>query len=273
MSEQWSAPVAVEDMYGDWDYEAAVRVLERSLSPRPSSSLFDTIGSLGIEADDVILDIGGRDGRHSLVMAERFGCRAVSVDPVEANIAEGEQRVAEHEYGHMVELRLGSIEAIPAEDGAFGLVLARDMLGHVEHLDVALAECARVLSPDGRMVIHEVFATSLLEPQELEMLCGHVATFPERMSVATFESVVEASGFGVESLDLVGSEWNEAAQEAGNAPNYLLQISRLRRAREQLIDELGEVPYRAMYGNALWSIYQMLGKLESRVYVLSPPQP
>ena len=103
------------------------------------------------------------------------------------------------------------------------------------------------------------------------MLCGHVATFPERMSVSTFESVVDAAGFCIESLDLIGSEWNEAAQEAGNAPNYLLQVSRLRREREELIDELGEVPYRAMYGNALWSIYQMLGKLESRVYVLRPP--
>jgi hypothetical protein len=45
-------------------------------------------------------------------------------------------------------------------------------------------------------------------------------------------------------------------------------VSRLRRAKAQLVEELGEVPYRAMYANALWSIYQMIGKLESRVYVL-----
>lgn len=35
--------------------------------------------------------------------------------------------------------------------------------------------------------------------------------------------------------------------------------------------ELGEVPYRAVYGNALWSVYRMLGKLESRIYVLRRP--
>jgi SAM-dependent methyltransferase len=147
------------------------------------------------------------------------------------------------------------------------------MLGHVEDLNRAFAECARVLSPDGVMVVHEVFATPLLEPQEKQMLCADVATFPERMSVRRFEAAVDAGGFSVESLDLIGSEWVEASQEAGTAPNYMLQISRLRRAKEQLVDELGEIPYRVLYGNALWSIYQMLGKLESRVYVLRPPHP
>jgi hypothetical protein len=88
------------------------------------------------------------------------------------------------------------------------------------------------------------------------------------MSVASFEADVASAGFSIESLDLVGSEWSEAAQEAETATNYLLQASRLRRSKDQLVAELGEVPYRVMYGNALWSIYQMIGKLESRVYVL-----
>ena len=118
------------------------------------------------------------------------------------------------------------------------------------------------------MVIHQVYATQFLEPKEQEMLCSDLATFPERLAVDGFEAAVEASDFSVESVDLVGSEWVEASQEAGTAPNYMLQVSRLRRAKERLIDEVGEVAYRVMYGNALWSIYQMLGKLESRVYVL-----
>lgn len=72
----------------------------------------------------------------------------------------------------------------------------------------------------------------------------------------------------VDHLEVLGSEHGEASQESGAAPNYLLQVSRLRRARESLLAELGEVPYRVMYANALWSIYRLLGKLETRVYVL-----
>ena len=88
------------------------------------------------------------------------------------------------------------------------------------------------------------------------------------MSVADFEATAAATGFEVERLEVLGSEFVEASQEAGTAPNYLLQVSRLRRAKDRLIEELDEVPYRVMYANALWSIYRLIGKLESRVYVL-----
>lgn len=81
-------------MYREWDHEAAVELLERSLHPRSSSSILDTVASVCIGAEDVVLDIGGRDGRHALLMTERFGCRVVSVDPARANIKAGIEAVA-----------------------------------------------------------------------------------------------------------------------------------------------------------------------------------
>ena len=268
MSGSWSQPVTVDEMYGDWDYDAAVEALDRSLSPRPTVAIFDLVASLGVGPGDTVLDIGGREGQHALLMAERFGCRAVSVDPAEENNRLGRENVAAHASGHLVDIRPGAIEQIPAYDGSFQLVFARDMLGHIEDLHVALAECRRVLAPGGQMVVFEVFATPMLTQDELESLCADIATVPERMSVADFEATVAAAGFSVDHLDVLGSENVEAAQEAGTAPNYLLQISRLRRARESLLEELGEVVYRVMYANALWSVYRMIGKLESRIYVL-----
>ncbi len=268
MSGTWSRSVTVDEMYGEWDYDAAVAALDRSLAPRPSTSIIDVVASVGVDADDVVLDIGGREGQHALMMAERFGCRAISVDPSLENNEQGRKLVDAHEHGNLVELRMGAIEAIPVEDRSVQLVFSRDMLGHIEDLALGLSECERVLTPGGHMVIFEVFATPQLYPDELESLCADTATVPERMSVEDFEATVEASGFSVESLEVLGSEFVEASQEAGTVPNYLLQVSRLRRAKESLLEELGEVAYRVMYGNALWSIYRMLGKLESRIYVL-----
>jgi ubiquinone/menaquinone biosynthesis C-methylase UbiE len=265
---RWSRPLTVEELYGDWDFEAAVELLDRSLNPRPSKSIFDTVESVGIGPDSAVLDIGGRDGYHGLLMAERFGCRVVVVDPTTANVNEGRRKVTDHEFGHLVDIVQGSIEDIPAEDGVFDLVFSRDMLVHVADLNRGLAECHRVLKPGGAMVIHQVFATELMEPREAERLYGDVAGVPERMSVPSFEHSVEAAGFSVEDLDVIGSEWYEATQEAGTAPNYMLQLSRLRRAREDLLEEIGEVAYRTMYGNALWSVYLLIGKLETRVYVI-----
>ena len=270
-NDQWSGPVTVDEMYGEWDWEAAVAAVDRSLEPRPSSSILDLFGALGPGSGDVVLDIGGRDARHGLEMAERFGCRVISVDPAPANIADGKAAISEHEFGHLVEALLGSIEQIPAEDEAFDFVFSRDMFAHVADADRALAECFRVLVPGGQMLLHQVFATDLLEPIEADQVFGHTAAVPERFSAAGFEEAAEAAGFTIEAVDMVGSEWYEASQEAGTAPNYPLQVSRLRRNREALLEEIGEVAYRVVYGNALWSIYQLLGKLESRVYTLRRP--
>lgn len=269
MSGDWDRPVTVDDMYGDWDYDAAVEALERSLSPRSSASILDVVASVGVDPTSVVLDIGGREGQHALQMAERFGCRAVSIDPVPANLERGNALIEGHPMSERVELRLGSIERIPLDDDSMRVVFARDMLGHVADLDAGLSECRRVLEPGGHMVIFEVFATERLFPAELRELCADTATVPDRLSVTDFESSVASAGFRVEQRDVLGSEHVEASQEAGTAPNYLLQISRLRRDRSRLVDELGEVAYRVMYGNALWSIYRLIGKLESRIYVLA----
>ena len=268
----WSRPITVEEMYGPWDYEAAVVALERSLEPRPGRSIFDTVASLGVGAGDLLLDIGGRDAFHGLLMAERFGCRVVSVDPAPANIEDGLKRVAEHEHGDRVEVVLGAIEQIPAEDNTFDLIFSRDMMGHVADRAHGLAECARVLKPGGAMVVHEVFATDLLEPKEATVVAANTATVPESLDAARFEEEVAGARFTIESLDLIGSEWYEASQESGDAANYLLQISRLRRAEDELVQELGETAYRTMYGNALWGVYLLIGKLETRLYVLRLPE-
>jgi SAM-dependent methyltransferase len=267
-NDRWSEPVTVEEMYGDWDWDAAVAAVDRSLDPRPSSSIIDMFGALGPRPGDVVLDIGGRDARDGLEMAKRFGCKVIVVDAAEANIADARVAISEHESGHLVEAVHGFIEQIPADDGAFAFVFSRDMFAHVADAERALRECVRVLARNGRMLFHQVFATDLLEPIEAHQVFGHTAAVPERFSVTGFEEAAEVAGLRIENVDVVGSEWYEASQEAGTAPNYLLQVSRLRRNREALLAEIGEVAYRVVYGNALWSINQMLGKLESRVYTL-----
>lgn len=267
-SDLWAEPVSVDDMYGDWDYEAAVATLARSLHPRASTSLHDVLEQLGVGPNDVVLDIGGRDARHSLAIAGRFGSRVVCVDPVAENIEDAMRAVEVHPHGELVQVIPGTIEQIPVDDGAVDVIFSRDMLAHISDLRLALGECARVLTAVGAMVVHGVFATALMEPMEAQRLYRDLAAVPERMSAKGFEETVVAAGFAIDMVEVIGSEWAEASQEAGTAPNYMLQVSRLRRGRERLVDELGEITYRVMYANALWSIYHMIGKLEARVYVL-----
>ncbi|MDJ0790653.1 MAG: methyltransferase domain-containing protein [Acidimicrobiia bacterium] len=273
MTDEWTRPITVEEMYGDWaplEFEDAEALTDESLDPRPSISILDDVAATGISAGDLVLDIGGRDGFHALAMAERFGCRVIVIDPSEANIEDGITDAADHEFGHLVDLQLGTIEDIPADDGAFDLIFSRDMIGHVEDIDVALAECRRVLDPDGAMVIHQVVATDLMEPNEARRLYADVAIVPDRMSSSGFEEAADRVGLIIESVDIVGSEYMEALLENRNDARHLLRVARMRRAKDRYLEQMGEIRYRVVYANTLYTIYRLMGKLEERVYTLRP---
>jgi SAM-dependent methyltransferase len=272
-----SAPVvprsiSVAEVYGDHgmtDDELHAR-LDRSLSPRAPGMLHDKMGALGLSGGHRLLDIGCRDARHACELVRRFGCRAVAIDPVPHNVGLARALVAEGGLDGAVEVTEGGIEAIPCADASFDFVWCRDMLNHVERLDVGLRECARVLAPGGAMLVFQTFATELLEPREAERLFAPLATVPENMSPDRLEATAARAGLRVAERDVVGSEWREHAEEsgAGFASRQLLRIARLRRDRERLIREIGPIAYESELADCHWGVYQMLGKLCPRVYVL-----
>jgi SAM-dependent methyltransferase len=224
------------------------------------------------QPEDTGLDLRrarGRDGAQALAIAERFGCRVVVVDPVGEHIEEGVRAAARHQHGHLVDMVMGTINEIPAGDGAFDAIFSRDMMLHVADIDGALTECRRVLRDGGSVVMHQVFATDLLEPLERDRMCADLAIVPERLSVTGFERAVVRAGFRIRALDLVGSEWLEALLEGEDGERRLLRAARLKRAKSELLDTVGEVPYRVLEGNNLYTIYRMIGKLEDRVYTLA----
>ena len=270
MSHEFTSHLTVEQMYGDWDleWEDLVEIADQSLSPRERTSIYDTVATLGMDDNHHVLDIGGRDATQALDLAERFGCRVLSVDPVALNLRKGAENIAKHDLGHLVENAYGTINDIPAADDSFDLIFSRDMMGHVEDLAGALVECRRVLKPRGAMVIHDVFETSLLEPQEKQTLSAGLAQVPERLDGQLFERTLSDAGFEIESSDPVGSEWLESSLEREDGEKRLLRAARLNRNRDRLVAEMGAVPYRVFQANNLWTIYRMIGKLEDRVYVV-----
>ena len=125
MRDEWTRPITVDEMYGDWDVEwdEAMALTDVSLDPRSSMSILDNVGALDPDEHTVVLDIGGRDGKFSLPMAERFGCRVVIVDPVEPNLEFARTDAAAHGAGHLVDIAQGTIDDIPLEDDRVGFDL------------------------------------------------------------------------------------------------------------------------------------------------------
>ena len=68
----------------------------------------------------------------------------------------------------------------------------------------------------------------------------------------------------------LATEWGEYAEEHSATPgHHLLRAARLSRDPDRYIARFGRAAYEVMLGDSFWHIYRMIGKLSSRIYLLS----
>lgn len=246
------------------DYDRIEQALNEavsvSLGPRGSDVLYDVIGRLGLPAGAIAIDVGCGAGNQAIELARRFSFEVLGIDPA--------PRFEEAEPFEHVTFRLGRAEAIPVPDGSADLVLCRELLYVVPDVTAALAECHRVLKPNGRAVVYQLFNTEWLEPAEALRFWGDEAGV-RKADAAVFEASVAAAGLTVEELVDLRSETVEWAEEhTGKAGRELLAAARLIRDPERYISQFGREAYEIKLNDAFWFVYRMIGKLTQRVYVL-----
>ena len=102
-----------------------------------------------------VLDAGTGTGAFAAALAERWAAKVWGVDPSPEMLEVARARVPSS-----VGLKQGWAEALPFRDGWFERVVMR-LVAHLVDRPVAFAEAARVLGPDGRLVVatfdHEHF--------------------------------------------------------------------------------------------------------------------
>lgn len=161
---------------------------------------------LDIKSGTRVLDVGCGPGRHSWEAYSLKGVNVVAVD-----MAQNTVRFARHMLLSMNEKGLGgggSIYAtvanatkMPFFDSSFGLVICSEVLEHIPDDRAALGEFARVLEPDGTLVI----SVPLYFPERIcwalsgkyrEMAGGHVRIYTKKRLARIFSQagfVCEAS--------------------------------------------------------------------------------
>jgi hypothetical protein len=85
-----------------------------------------------------------------------------------------------------------------------------------------------------------------------------------------FEAAVAAGRLRIGQCIQLGGEWREQDDEdgIGRTCRQLMHVSRLLRNRSAYQERFGTDAYEAMLGNCLWGVYQMIGKLNPRIYLL-----
>ena len=128
--------------------DSAVDQLERDYSPgRTWHSL--AVGLSGLLKLGDVLDAGSGDGAAASSLAPY--CRSLTcIDTNPRMIEAARERLARHAH---VRAQVADLHDLPFSDASFDAVLMFHTLTYAEHPARALAECARVLRPGGRLVL------------------------------------------------------------------------------------------------------------------------
>jgi SAM-dependent methyltransferase len=101
-----------------------------------------------------VVDVGCGGGQNLCSLAEsRPDALLFGLDLSARQIARAQRRTAR--FGDRVELVEGSALELPWSDGSFDLVLSIGSIKHWPDMRRGVSECARVLTPGGRLVIAE----------------------------------------------------------------------------------------------------------------------
>jgi SAM-dependent methyltransferase len=115
-------------------------------------------GWLGLQPDDLVLDLGAGFGRHAFGAA-RLGARVVACDLAATELASIRATFAAMaEAGEVKEHQLvgavqGDATCLPFGDATFDRVIASEVLEHIPDDQAAFAELARVLRPGGTLAV------------------------------------------------------------------------------------------------------------------------
>jgi SAM-dependent methyltransferase len=150
---------------------------------------------------EAFLDAGCGDGRYLAAVARARGAaRIVGTDISERILATARAAAAPFEP----ELARANLESLPFRDAEFDLVLCSQVVEHLLDVDAGLGELARVLRPNGALILTTDnagnFVTRALYLGRLRRQAGF--DFPHRdFEVADLEERLRAAG-----LDIVNTE-------------------------------------------------------------------
>jgi len=149
------------------------------------------------------------------------------------------------------------------------VVLCTNVFGLIEDLPRADAECARVLKQGGAMIAHVTVATDRLAAFEQAELDASQGTVGASMDRANLEHALEEHFF-IEQAVTLGSQHRQHAIEGGDDETLtnLVRAARLMTWPDVYRADHGDLAYRTALTEALWGVYQLLGKLLSIAYRL-----
>lgn len=140
-----------------WDEDQPLHAIRTALNPGRLAYIRQVLADLHLRPAELqALDVGCGGGLLAEEMAG-LGFSVTGVDPSEPSLETARAHAAQ--AGLHIDYRRGKAEALPCGDGTFDVVYCCDVLEHVDSVDQAIAEVARVLKPGGVYIFDTINRT------------------------------------------------------------------------------------------------------------------
>lgn len=125
------------------------------------------IRTIGLKADEHLLDIGCGTGLPAVRVAQRSGGRVTGINVSRAHLARAERTAQSMDMSDRVSFRYGNAMDLDFPNGSFDAAMAIDVYAHLSDRQQAFHETARVLRPGGHFMMSEFTARGIPSAEEL----------------------------------------------------------------------------------------------------------
>lgn len=242
MRYDFSTPLSAKEFSEEFYKEIDKRFFESSRFFAPWKQVpFDTIIDFGSLSGKRVLEIGVGNGSHALLLA-RHSKEFVGIDLTEYAVKSTKRRMEVFGLNN-VSIQQMSAEKLEFPDNYFDFVWSWGVIHHTADTNAALREMHRVLKPGGLATImvyyrsfwytyvyaglfHGVFKGYWLKESSLHKVVqrtidGAIARF---YSFSEWEKTVQATGFKMERVEVMGQKIDLILLPAGKFKNAILAL-------------------------------------------------
>jgi ubiquinone/menaquinone biosynthesis C-methylase UbiE len=159
-----------------------------------------------VRAEDVVLDVCSGMGGPARYLAWKTGCDVTGLDLTASRVEGATELTRLAQLSDPVRFVHGNALAMPFPNASFTLAIAQESFAHIPDKPLLLAECARVLRRDGRLVFSDIVHRGNLSVQDQQRLFEGM-TFSEIATPEIYAQQLRRVGMEVvRQVDLT-QEW------------------------------------------------------------------
>lgn len=170
------------------------------------------ISEAAVRAEDVVLDVCSGMGGPARYLAWRTGCDVTGLDLTASRVEGATELTRVAGLCESVRFVHGNALDMPFEDASFTLAIAQESFAHIPDKPRLLAECARILKPNGRLVFSDILHRGNLSIRDAQRLSEGM-TFSEIETLDGYTTQLSLRGMTVIRLLDLTEEWTRILVE------------------------------------------------------------